>query len=79
MNGGMGTLVPLFYASLEYIRVSNQRRNHHQEEQQEQKESESTIKPPLFLNSALVDPNDPTTLYLTQPTTQQQPAKYPVV
>jgi WW domain-binding protein 2 len=99
-NGGMGTLVPLFYSCLEYLRVASRRRQPPPEEQagfephahdgaasvehpqKPQYEGPPASKPPAFLGSALVDPSDPTTIFLTQPvaTSAQAPApKFPVV
>lgn len=93
-NGGMGTLVPLFYSCLEYIRVASRRRQNIHEEQAppmasappEEKPNKTVAsaesEPPPFLASAFVDPNDPTQIFLTQPTQPQseatQPPKFPV-
>ena len=89
INGGMGTLVPLFYATLEYIRVASRRRAREEETatppppQQQPVEQPPPATAPAFLATAFVDPNDPTRIFLTQlvdPATQQAaPPKFPVV
>ena len=80
-NGGMGTMVPLFYSTLEFLRLSSR---HIQENPTE--EPLVMLETPSFVHAALVDPSDPTRVYLTQP--QMDPSfhnhhnkteKYPVV
>ena len=70
-NGGMGTMVPLFYATISYIRVASQRPQqqpmYHQQPPQEGKPQEDVSKPPPFVVNAVVDPNDPTMVYVVQP------------
>jgi WW domain-binding protein 2 len=88
-NGGMGTLVPLFYATLEYLRVSSHRRheapppfNYEQQPQPPPTMPQGPKpEPPSFVQTALLDPNDPTKVYLTSPVDPAQaiPDKYPVV
>lgn len=86
-NGGMGTLVPLFYATLEYLRVSSRRRHQEAppppefEQQQPVQPDAPKQEPPSFIQTALLDPNDPTKVYLTSPVdpAQAHPEKYPVV
>ena len=80
-NGGMGTMVPLFYSCLEYIRTSSRRRRrddidgaeeaggaHAPTEKVQAAEPPPASSPPSFLASAFVDPSDPTQIFLTQPT-----------
>ena len=75
-NGGMGTLVPLFYASIEYLRTTARRR---QREEAPAPAACQKATPPTFVQTALLDPNDPTKVYLTQPVDlPQSPEKYPV-
>lgn len=75
-NGGMGTLVPLFYASIEYLRTTTRRR---QQESAPAPAACMATAPPSFVQTAIVDPNDPTKVYLTQPVDLPQSAeKYPV-
>jgi len=80
-NGGMGTMVPLFYSCLEYIRVSSRHRQ--QAPEPEPLQPEVPPKPPSFLATALLDPSDPTTVYLTQPVESSaqsiKPPQFPVV
>ena len=78
-NGGMGTLVPLFYAALEYLRVSSRRR--HEAPPEQQMPEAPKPEPPSFVQTALLDPNDPTKVYLVSPVdpAQVKPDKYPVV
>jgi hypothetical protein len=83
-NGGMGTMVPLFYATLEYLRVSSRRRHEAPpppEQQQPQMPEAFKPEPPSFVQTALLDPNDPTRVYLTSPVDPAlvHPEKYPVV
>lgn len=75
-NGGMGTMVPLFFATINYIRVASRNQHYtedvymdggqssaHVQQQQEEKPA-----PPPFVANAVVDPNDPTVVYvLAQP------------
>lgn len=76
-NGGMGTLVPLFYASIEYLRANTRRRR--QEDAPPAAAACGVGEPPSFVQTALLDPNDPTKVYLTQPVDlPQSPEKYPV-
>ena len=75
-NGGMGTMVPLFYATLEYLRVSARR-----SAPQVDPEPPAPMKEaPSFVKSAFLDPNDPTQIYLVSPVEPaQQPEKYPAI
>ena len=75
-NGGMGTMVPLFYATLEYLRVSARR-----SAPQIDPEPPAPMKEaPSFVKSAFLDPNDPTQIYLVSPVEPaQQPEKYPAI
>lgn len=75
-NGGMGTMVPLFFATINYIRVASRNQHYtedvymdggqpsaHMQQLQEEKPA-----PPPFVANAVVDPNDPTVVYvLAQP------------
>lgn len=78
-NGGMGTLVPLFFAAAEYTRVSSRHRHY----DEASSESATPTKPPSFLQTALLDPSDPTKIYLVKPIgpSPEQPTKphFPVV
>lgn len=84
-NGGMGTMVPLFFASIEYIRVASRRRHEAPPEPEPEPDvfpMKQTAEPPAFLATALLDPNDPTKVYLTQPVNaldQQAKPQFPVV
>jgi len=85
-NGGMGTLVPLFYATLEYLRVSSRRRPQEApppefEQQQPTKPAVPNPEPPSFVQTALLDPNDPTKVYLTSPVDPAKAKKeeYPAI
>lgn len=68
-NGGMGTFVRLFFAAVEYVKVMGRQ----QQQQQSQfpgvagGATDPATKPPAFLETAFVDPNDPTKIYLTEP------------
>lgn len=62
-NGGMGTMVPLVYATIEYIRTAT--RNLQTEIPDDQVEGEP-MKPPAFVANAVVDPNDPTVVYVVE-------------
>jgi hypothetical protein len=59
-NGGMGTMVPLFYATVEYIRTSNRNMNSSSSVDEEV----VTAKPPPFVANAIMDPNDPTVVFV---------------
>jgi hypothetical protein len=82
-NGGMGTLVPLFYAALQYLRVASRRAQERGDEGAPGGAAPAPggAAPPPFVQTALVDANDPTRVYLTQqvPTSQPpDPPKFPV-
>jgi hypothetical protein len=83
-NGGMGTLVPLFYATLAYLRTSSRQRHHEEAPDttfEQQQPTAPKAEPPSFVQTALLDPNDPTKVYLVSPVdpAQTNPEKYPVV
>ena len=58
-NGGVGTFLPLYFSSIDAARQAGHR----------QAANDSL---PQNVATALVDPSDPTKLYLTQPVTSQQ-------
>lgn len=66
-NGGMGTMVPLFYATVEYIRTAFRNLN-----EKPSTGEEASAKPPPFVANAVVDPNDPTVVYVVE-----QPVRMP--
>ena len=63
-NGGLGTMVPLFYATVAYIRTASANRNQACEDTDS---VQYTSSPPEFVANAVVDPNDPTVVYVIQP------------
>ena len=67
-NGGLGTMVPLFYATVAYIRTASSNRNTFDGmEATPPKDDSVTSAPPEFVANAVVDPNDPTLVYVIQP------------
>jgi hypothetical protein len=78
-NGGMSTFVPLFYSTLEFCRVSRRRQEAPAPELQQQPQKPE--EPPSFIQTALLDPNDPTRVYLTSPVdpAHANPDKYSVL
>lgn len=78
-SGGMGTMVPLFYATVQYIRTAVQNLN--SVSTNEDEEHDDTVKPPPFVANAVVDPNDPTVVYIVeqpvQPPTEPIKPKFP--
>jgi len=69
-NGGMGTMVPMFYAVVEYIRTTSR----HMNESTSTSEEDISAKPPPFVANAIVDPNDPTVVFVV---TENQPVQMP--
>jgi hypothetical protein len=71
VQGGVGTIIPLFMRFLEYIRVAQRNLAAQWQEQQQQQQGAypqgggGALAPPVaaapqqFLQTALVDPNDP--------------------
>eukprot|EP00887_Chlorella_sp_A99_P002137 scaffold21.g2137.t1 len=76
-EGGCGTFIPLFYRDVAYI---------HSVAERQQQEAAAAVPPPSLepapsfttsLSTALVDPSDPTVVYLTQPVAPQPAAAAP--
>ncbi|KAI8102344.1 hypothetical protein M9435_005948 [Picochlorum sp. BPE23] len=82
INGGMGTMVPLFYSTVAYIRTASQRQggeSHQQAPVVDEQKVDEMYKPPPFVANAVVDPNDPTIVYIVEqpPVPQEEPAVEP--
>lgn len=60
LTGGVGTLLPIFYRFIKAVREAE-----HDRKRAEELANHGVIQDAV--NHAFVDPNDPTTLYLTQP------------
>lgn len=83
-EGGCGTFIPLFCRDVAYIRAVASRQQQ-QAAAAAQEAAEAAARPspaaaPSFstsLSHALVDPSDPTVVYLTQPVPEQQAAEAP--
>lgn len=60
LTGGVGTLLPIYYRFLKEVRAAE-----HDRKRAEELANHGVVKEQV--NHAFVDPNDPTTLYLTQP------------
>lgn len=82
-NGGFGTFVPLFYQLATY--AARYRPNFDTVTQQQPtappQEDETTTAPASFFQAALIDPNDPSTIILTQPSVEKKDEQgtYPIV
>jgi hypothetical protein len=88
-NGGFGTFVPLFYQLATY--AARYRPNFESSSTQQQQDEERPTAPPQedttttapasFFQSALIDPNDPSTIILTQPSVDKKDEQgtYPIV
>lgn len=79
-NGGMGTFVRLVFAAVEYVKVMSRQQQQQQQQQPPPATPDLTpTKPPAFLETAFVDPNDPTKIYLTEPVdvSSQSPTEKP--
>lgn len=86
INGGLGTLVPLFYSALTYLRRATENAAARAQEQAaplaDGVAAAVATQPPPFMQTALVDPSDPTKIYLTSQVPTEQaaaPPKFPIV
>lgn len=80
INGGMGTMVPLFYSTVAYIRTASRDHQHAPpEEDKVDAENEEMYKPPPFVANAVVDPHDPTIVYVVEQPCQGLPKEESVV
>ncbi|KAL6780577.1 hypothetical protein ACKKBF_B12585 [Auxenochlorella protothecoides x Auxenochlorella symbiontica] len=80
-KGGVGTFLPLFHS---YVRAYAQQRRGSEppapapaDVASAPPEETSEPTPPTFLRTALVDPNDPTRVFLTQPVEESDRIKEP--
>ena len=64
MAGGMSTMVPLFYRTVAYVRAVASSRDAGVREPSGEGEAAKPGKVPEFLATAVVDPNDPTVVYV---------------
>jgi hypothetical protein len=77
VDGGMGTFVPLFYRFIEYIRRTTPMSNQTPQAVSNSYTGQETASAPQqFLQSAFIDPSDPTKVYLTQPVSEEQHLKH---
>ncbi|KAK8559321.1 hypothetical protein V6N13_098897 [Hibiscus sabdariffa] len=74
-EGGCGTFVPLFFNLISSVRRYNQQVNHEPEpEPQPRVDPLQAAQTPVdeMMRHAYVDPNDPTKIFLQQPTTESE-------